>query len=155
MPSGGVHTITVNLTPTSVVCGENLPASLIVFQTWRVARSILKLRSGPHETEAILGISHATLYQLINAGRHDARKIYNKTVITHGSICRFIEALSKTGETASNGPTRYCPLRGDVNPRYQTFSYNIRRPQQPRPSSGVAFSGSTQGLPRIATINQL
>ena len=79
---------------------ENLPACSIVFQTWHVARGILKLRGGPRETKAILDISHATLYRLINAGRHDARKIDNKTVITHESICRYIEALPKAGEGA-------------------------------------------------------
>ncbi len=54
----------------------------------------------PRETEAILGISHATLYRLINAGRLDARKIDNKTVITEELIRRFIEALPKAGEAA-------------------------------------------------------
>jgi hypothetical protein len=53
----------------------------------------------PRETEAILGISHATLYRLINAGRLDARKIDNKTIITEDSIRRFIEALPKVGAT--------------------------------------------------------
>ena len=54
----------------------------------------------PRETEAILGISHATLYRLINAGRLDARKIDNKTVITDELLRRFIEALPKAGEVA-------------------------------------------------------
>jgi predicted site-specific integrase-resolvase len=54
----------------------------------------------PRETETILGISHATLYRLINAGRLDARKIDNKTVITDESIRRFIDALPKAGEDA-------------------------------------------------------
>ncbi len=54
----------------------------------------------PREAEAILGISHTTLYRLINAGRLDARKIDNKTVITDESIRRFIEALPKAGEAA-------------------------------------------------------
>ena len=54
----------------------------------------------PRETEAILGISHATLYRLINAGRLDARKIDNKTVITDESIRRFIESLPKAREAA-------------------------------------------------------
>jgi hypothetical protein len=44
----------------------------------------------PRETEAILGISHATLYRLINAGRLDAPKIDNKTVITDESIKAFL-----------------------------------------------------------------
>ena len=47
----------------------------------------------PRETEAILGISHPTLYRLIHAGRLDARKIDNKTVITAASIEAFIAAL--------------------------------------------------------------
>ena len=56
----------------------------------------------PREAEAILGISHATLYRLINAGRLDARKIDNKTVITDESIRQFIGDLprAKSGEAA-------------------------------------------------------
>jgi hypothetical protein len=54
----------------------------------------------PRETEAILGISHATLYRLINAGRLDARKLDGKTVITDGSIRQLIAALPKVGEAA-------------------------------------------------------
>jgi hypothetical protein len=56
----------------------------------------------PRETEAILGISHATLYRLINAGRLDARKIDGKTVITDESIRKFITDLptAKIGEAA-------------------------------------------------------
>jgi hypothetical protein len=45
------------------------------------------------ETEAILGISHATLYRLIAAGKLDARKIGLKTVITRDSIARLIAGL--------------------------------------------------------------
>lgn len=52
------------------------------------------LRS-PRETEAILGISHATLYRLIAGGKIDARKIGNKTVITDESIRQFITGLPK------------------------------------------------------------
>ena len=47
----------------------------------------------PRETEAILGVSHATLYRLINAGRLDARKIDKKTVITDESLRNFIAGL--------------------------------------------------------------
>jgi predicted DNA-binding transcriptional regulator AlpA len=47
----------------------------------------------PRETEAILGISHATLYRLIGAGRLDARKIDNKTVIPATSIEQFLASL--------------------------------------------------------------
>jgi Helix-turn-helix domain len=56
----------------------------------------------PRETEAILGISHATLYRLIGNGRLDARKIDNKTVITATSIEAFLAALPKAevGEAA-------------------------------------------------------
>ena len=52
----------------------------------------------PREVEAILGVSHATLYRLINSGRLDARKIDNKTVITRPSLEAFLAALPKTGE---------------------------------------------------------
>jgi len=55
--------------------------------------SVQRALYSPRETEAILGISHATLYRLIDAGRLDARKIDNKTVITDESIKAFIAAL--------------------------------------------------------------
>ena len=54
----------------------------------------------PRETEAILGVSHATVYRLINAGRLDARKIDGKTVITANSIQTFLDALPKAGKVA-------------------------------------------------------
>jgi hypothetical protein len=54
----------------------------------------------PRETEGILGISHATLYRLIAAGRLDARKIDGKTVITAASIETFLSSLPKVGEPA-------------------------------------------------------
>lgn len=54
----------------------------------------------PRETEALLGISHATCYRLINAGKLDARKIANKTVITRESIERFVAELPKAGRAA-------------------------------------------------------
>jgi excisionase family DNA binding protein len=57
----------------------------------------------PREVEKILGISHPTLYRLIGAGRLDARKIGNKTVITDESIRRFIAQLpsAKIGEASA------------------------------------------------------
>lgn len=51
----------------------------------------------PKEAEAILGVSHATLYRLIAAGRLDARKLDNKTLITTASIERLIAELPKAG----------------------------------------------------------
>jgi transposase-like protein len=51
----------------------------------------------PRETEAILGVSHATLYRLIAAGRLDARKLDGKTVITDGSLRNLITSLPKIG----------------------------------------------------------
>jgi hypothetical protein len=54
----------------------------------------------PRETEALLGISHATCYRLINSGRLDARKIHNKTVITRESIDRFLAELPRVRRTA-------------------------------------------------------
>lgn len=47
----------------------------------------------PRETERILSISHAGLYRLLAAGKLDARKIGNKTVITRQSIDAFIASL--------------------------------------------------------------
>jgi Helix-turn-helix domain len=49
----------------------------------------------PREAEEMIGISHSKLYRLINAGRLDARKIDNKTVITVESIENFIAGLPK------------------------------------------------------------
>ena len=54
----------------------------------------------PKEAEAILGISHATLYRLIGAGRLDARKLDGKTCITDESIRALIASLPKVGEAA-------------------------------------------------------
>jgi excisionase family DNA binding protein len=55
----------------------------------------------PKEAEAILGISHATLYRLIAAGRLDARKLDGKTCITFESIRTLIASLPKIGEEAA------------------------------------------------------
>jgi hypothetical protein len=49
----------------------------------------------PRETEAILGISHASLYRLIGAGRLDARKLGGKTLITADSIERLVSEMPK------------------------------------------------------------
>lgn len=49
------------------------------------------------ETEQILGVSHATLYRLLRAGRLDAKKIGCKTVITAESIQQFIAGLPSVG----------------------------------------------------------
>jgi hypothetical protein len=63
----------------------------------------LRALYSPRETEAILGVSHATLYRLISAGRLDVRKLNGKTVITDESIRRFITELpvAKIGEAAA------------------------------------------------------
>jgi Helix-turn-helix domain len=47
----------------------------------------------PRETEAVLGMSHASLYRLIAAAKLDARKLGNKTLITAESIARLIAEL--------------------------------------------------------------
>jgi hypothetical protein len=52
----------------------------------------------PKETEAILGISHASLYRLIAAGLLDARKLGGKTLITAASIERLVADLPKVGQ---------------------------------------------------------
>jgi predicted site-specific integrase-resolvase len=51
----------------------------------------------PREVEQILGVSHATLYRLIAAGRLDARKLDAKTVITANSIERLVAELPRVG----------------------------------------------------------
>lgn len=62
-----------------------------------LGRDSLRAFYSPRETEAILGISHATLYRLITAERLDARKLDNKTLITAESIERLIAELPKVG----------------------------------------------------------
>jgi excisionase family DNA binding protein len=47
----------------------------------------------PREAQALLGISHATLYRLIAAAKLDARKLGNKTLITADSIAQLIAEL--------------------------------------------------------------
>jgi hypothetical protein len=50
------------------------------------------------ETRSLLGgISHATTYRLIAAGRLDARKILGKTVITGHSIEKLAAELPPVG----------------------------------------------------------
>ena len=56
-----------------------------------------RLLYSPAETESLLGISHATCYRLISAGKLDARKLRGKTVITGSSIERLISELPKVG----------------------------------------------------------
>jgi hypothetical protein len=70
--------------------------------SYGAAQDVQRALYSPREVEAILGISHATLYRLIGDRRLDARKIDNKTVITVESIQAFIGALptAKVGETA-------------------------------------------------------
>jgi hypothetical protein len=55
------------------------------------------------ETEAILGISHASLYRLIVNGKLDARKLGNKTLITAESIERLATHLPKAGCPRADG----------------------------------------------------
>jgi len=64
--------------------------------------SVQRQLYSPRETEAILGVSHATVYRLIAASRLDARKIDGKTVITSASIQAFLSDLpkAKVGEAA-------------------------------------------------------
>jgi len=59
-----------------------------------------RLLYAPTEAERLLGISHATLYRLLRAGRLDAKKIGCRTVITAASIERFIAGLPSAGRSA-------------------------------------------------------
>lgn len=52
------------------------------------------------ETEALLSLSHASIYRLIRAGRLDARKVGSATRITSGSIERLIAELPTVGRSA-------------------------------------------------------
>ncbi len=49
----------------------------------------------PAEAERLLGVSHATLYRLIAAGKLDARMIGSKTAITWTSIEKLLVELPK------------------------------------------------------------
>jgi len=51
----------------------------------------------PKETERLLGVSHATLYRLIAAGRLDARKLGGKTLIIAASLEMLLASLPKVG----------------------------------------------------------
>jgi excisionase family DNA binding protein len=54
-----------------------------------------RLLYSPAEAERLLGISHATLYRLIAAGKLDARKIGSKTTIIRTSIDKLLAELPK------------------------------------------------------------
>lgn len=64
-----------------------------------LGRDSLRAFYSPRETEAILGISHATCYRLIAGGKLDARKLGGKTLITMELIERLIAELPKAGRT--------------------------------------------------------
>jgi predicted DNA-binding transcriptional regulator AlpA len=66
---------------------------LALLQETAAGSPLARVLFSPRETEAILGVSHATLYRLIAAGRLDARKLESKTVITAESINRLIAEL--------------------------------------------------------------
>jgi excisionase family DNA binding protein len=51
-----------------------------------------------HEAQTMLGISRATAYRLIGAGRLDARKLGCRTLITAASIERLADELPKVGQ---------------------------------------------------------
>jgi excisionase family DNA binding protein len=61
---------------------------------------LARLLFSPKEAQTLLGVSHASLYRLLRAGRLDARKIGAKTVITAESIERFIAGLPTAGRSA-------------------------------------------------------
>jgi excisionase family DNA binding protein len=56
------------------------------------AARVSRLLYSPAETEMLLGISHATLYRLISAGKLTAIKIGSRTGITAESIERLCAA---------------------------------------------------------------
>ena len=60
----------------------------------------MRLLYSPRETEAILAVSHSTLYRLIAAGRLDARKVGSKTLITADLIAQFVAKLPTAGVAA-------------------------------------------------------
>jgi Helix-turn-helix domain len=62
-----------------------------------LGRDCLRALHTPRETETIVGISHASLYRLIGAGRLDARKIGSATRITAASIQALLDELPKVG----------------------------------------------------------
>jgi hypothetical protein len=72
-------------------------ASLFALLPLMPAAPPWKALYAPREAEAILGISHATCYRLINDGRLDARKLNGKTCIIAESIRSLIDNLPKIG----------------------------------------------------------
>jgi hypothetical protein len=72
-----------------------LEPSYIALPADTPARALSCALYSPKETEAILNISHATYYRLINRGLLDARKIGSKTVITAASIQQLLADLPK------------------------------------------------------------
>jgi hypothetical protein len=67
-----------------------------------------RARYSPRETEAILGVSHASLYRLLlAAGRLDARKLGSKTLITSESLERLIAELPKLRPSSTRPQTTH------------------------------------------------
>ncbi len=130
--------------------------------SWGIGREgVQRALYSPRETEAILGISHATLYRLINAGRLEARKIDNKTVITDKSIRRFIEALPKACEAALDGAPRYREARDGIPPREQPMvqprlgvAASAERKSPNAPTPGQIFTSTINNIKDTAPLTK-
>lgn len=81
------------------MCPSQLGGQVVSIPSYGLGHEDVLARAvySPKETEAILGISHATCYRLIAAGKLDARKLLNKTVITRDSIERLIVEMPRVG----------------------------------------------------------
>jgi len=75
--------------------GHPMSVSSITLIGDRAAQAPARALYSPRETESVLGISHASLYRLIAAGRLDARKLGSKTLITAESVERLIAELPR------------------------------------------------------------
>jgi excisionase family DNA binding protein len=56
-------------------------------------QALARIFYSPKETEALLGVSHATVYRLIKSKKIDAFKLGGKTMISAESIKRLVVEL--------------------------------------------------------------
>ena len=62
--------------------------------------SLPRLLYSPAEVESLLGLSRATIFRLLRAGRLEGKKIGSRTVITAAPIERLIDGLPSAGRSA-------------------------------------------------------
>jgi excisionase family DNA binding protein len=98
--------------PYALICGGASAIGHVVLDT-TPAVIPSRLLYPPSEVETLLGISHATLYRLLRAGRLDAVKIGSVTRVTHASIERL---LSNSPAAGGASPQAEPPAGADMGP---------------------------------------